>query len=163
MRAFLLCIIDFFHKPVAKWIPVATFRYTVTGGGTAAMGILIYFITYNFVLKQQGINLPFIFISGHISALLIELSITFPIGFLLNKYLVFTQSDLRGRVQLIRYGTIVGLNIFLNYVLIKLMVEVLAFYPTIAKTITTILLAIFSYFSQKNYTFKVSKSAKVTK
>ena len=75
----------------------------------------------------------------------------------------YHESDLRGRVQLIRYGTIVGLNIFLNYILIKLMVEVLTFYPTIAKTITTILLAIFSYFSQKNYTFKVSKSAKVTK
>jgi putative flippase GtrA len=163
MRAFLLRIIIFFHKPVAKWIPELTFRYAVTGGGTAAMGILVYFITYNFVLKQQGISLPFIFISGHISALLIELSITFPIGFLLNKYLVFTQSDLRGRVQLMRYGSIVGLNIFLNYVLIKLMVEDLTIYPTIAKTITTILLAIFSYFSQKNYTFKVSKNVKGAK
>ncbi|MFM6953673.1 MAG: GtrA family protein [Sphingobacteriaceae bacterium] len=163
MRSFLLQIIDFFHKPVAKWIPKATFRYAITGGGTAAMGILIYFVTYNFILKQQPIVLPFITISGPISALIIELSITFPLGFLLNKYLVFTQSDLRGRVQLLRYGSIVGLNIFLNYVLIKLMVEVLAFYPTIAKTITTVLLAIFSYFSQKNYTFKVSESAKGTK
>ena len=163
MRSFLLRIIDFFHKPVAKWIPEATFRYAITGGGTAAMGILIYFITYNFILKQQPIGLPLITISGPISALIIELSITFPLGFLLNKYLVFTQSDLRGRVQLLRYGSIVGLNIFLNYVLIKAMVEVLSFYPTIAKSITTILLAIFSYFSQKNYTFKVSESARDTK
>lgn len=159
MRAFLLQLIDFFHKPVAKWIPVATFRYALTGGGTAAMGILVYFITYNFILNQQGIALPFITISGPITALLIELSITFPLGFLLNKYLVFTQSTLRGRVQLMRYGTIVGLNIFLNYVFIKFMVEVVHFYPTIAKTITTIVLAIFSYFSQKNFTFKVSTTS----
>lgn len=160
MRAFLLQIIDFFHTPVAKWIPKATFRYAFTGGSTAATGILVYFITYNFILHQQGISLPFIFISGPITALIIELSITFPLGFLLNKYLVFTQSNLRGRVQLIRYGTIVGLNIFLNYVFIKLMVEVAHLYPTIAKTITTIILAVFSYFSQKNFTFKVSETAK---
>ncbi|WP_262482885.1 hypothetical protein [Arcticibacter eurypsychrophilus] len=39
----------------------------------------------------------------------------------------------------------------------KLMVEAFAFYPTIAKVLTSIILAIFSYFSQRHFTFKVEK------
>lgn len=153
MRKFALTFIDFFHQPFAKWIPQATFRYLVTGGSTAAMGVLVYFLVYNFVLQKQGILLPFIFISGPIAALLIELCITFPMGFILNKYLVFTESNLRGRIQLFRYGMIVAINILLNYILIKLMVELLHFYPTLSKLFTTIIIAIFSFFSQKNYSF----------
>jgi hypothetical protein len=103
MRKFLLNLIDFFHPPFARFIPKATFRYLATGGSTAAMGVIVYFIAYNFVLQQQGIRLPFIYISGPIAALILELCITFPLGFLLNKYLVFTQSNLRGRIQLMRY------------------------------------------------------------
>ncbi len=159
MRLLILNCIDFFHQPFARWIPKATFRYLVTGGSTAATGVIVYFIAYNFILLKQGWNTPFIFISGPIAALILELCITFPLGFLLNKYLVFTQSNLRGRIQLLRYGTIVCINIFLNYILIKSMVEVLHFYPTIAKFSTTVLVTIFSYFSQKNFSFGV-KSAK---
>lgn len=155
MRKFLLNLIDFFHPPFARFIPLATFRYLATGGSTAAMGVIVYFIAYNFVLQQQGIRLPFIYISGPIAALILELCITFPLGFLLNKYLVFTQSNLKGRIQLIRYGSIVCINIFLNYILIKSMVELLHFYPTIAKLSTTVLVTIFSYFSQKNFSFGV--------
>lgn len=160
MRKFILNFIDFFHQPFSRWIPQATFRYLATGGSTAVLGVLIYFIAYNFVLHQQGILLPFIFISGPIAALILELCITFPLGFLLNKYLVFTESNLKGRTQLFRYGSIVGINIFLNYVLIKSMVELLHFYPTIAKFTTTVLVTIFSYFSQKNFSFGV-KSEKL--
>lgn len=153
MRKTALNVIDFFHQPFARWIPQATFRYLVTGGSTAAMGVLVYFLVYNFVLHQQGVTLPFIFISGPIAALIIELGITFPMGFLLNKYLVFTESNLRGRIQLFRYGMIVAINILLNYVLIKLMVELLHLYPTVSKLFTTIIIAVFSFFSQKNYSF----------
>lgn len=160
MRNLLLNFIDFFHRPFSRIIPLGTFRYLVTGSTTAGMGVIIYFIAYNFVLHQQGIQTPYIFISGHISALLLELCITFPMGFLLNKYLVFTQSNLRGRIQLLRYGTIVCINIFLNYILIKGMVEMLHFYPTLAKFSTTVIVTIFSYFSQKNFSFgnKVQKA-----
>lgn len=153
MRNFILTFIDFFHAPVSRWVPQATFRYLVTGGTTAFMGVLVYFLVYNFVLHQQGFQLPFLFISGPIAALLIELCITFPMGFLLNKYLVFTESDLKGRIQLFRYGTIVAVNIFLNYALIKLMVEAAHIYPTVSKFFTTLIIAVFSYFSQKNYSF----------
>ena len=82
---------------------------------------------------------------------------TFIVGFMLNKYLVFTKSTLVGRIQLFRYATVYGTNILLNYALMKILVEGFLFYPTIAKAIITIILAVFSYFSQKYFSFRVKK------
>ena len=96
-------------------------------------------------------------ITAPIAALAIESLITLSVGFFLNKYLIFTESNLKGRVQLFRYGSVVATNILLNYAFIKVMVEAFGFYPTIAKIITSLILALFSYFSQKHFTFKVEK------
>jgi putative flippase GtrA len=97
-------------------------------------------------------------ITAPIAALILESIITFLIGFTLNKYLVFTQSNLKGRIQLFRYGTVVCTNILLNYALMKILVEGFQFYPSVAKTLITIVLAVFSYFSQKYFSFRVKKN-----
>lgn len=157
MRKAILSLIDFFYPPFSRWISQHTFRYLATGGSTFAAGIVIYYIAYNFVLKQQNIRVGGLLITAPIAALAIESVITFLIGFLLNKYLVFTQSNLKGRVQLFRYGSVVVTNIMLNYAFIKVMVEAFAFYPTIAKILTSVILAVFSYFSQKHFSFRVKK------
>jgi len=102
------------------------------------------------------VELGFVAISPHIAAFIMSFCITFPTGFLLNKYITFTQSDLRGHVQLFRYGVTVLMCIILNYLFLKLFVEFFGWYPTISKTITTVIVAIYSYFSQKHYTFKIS-------
>ena len=81
--------------------------------------------------------------------------VSFPTGFLLNKYIVFSESNLRGRVQLIRYFMLVGVCLLFNYVFMKFFVEICHFYPTIAKILTTILVVCFSYVTQKKFTFKV--------
>jgi putative flippase GtrA len=75
---------------------------------------------------------------------------------MLMRHVVFTDSILRGRVQLFRYFTLVLINIFLNYVFLKLFVEVFDFYPTIAKIITTVIIVIFSYLVQRHFTFKAT-------
>jgi putative flippase GtrA len=157
MRKGLLSLIDFFYPPFSRWISPDTFRYLATGGSTFAAGIVIYYLAYNFVLEQKDIRIYGLLVTAPIAALAIESVITFIIGFLLNKYLVFTDSNLKGRIQLFRYGSIVATNVMLNYAFIKLMVEAFAFYPTIAKILTSIILAVFSYFSQKHFSFKVKK------
>lgn len=98
-------------------------------------------------------------ISAHVAAFLISFSISFPLGFSLAKYIVFTESNLRGRVQLFRYALLVGMCFLLNYVFIKLFVEYFHWFPTISKIVTTVIVAIFSYVSQRNFTFKVKEVA----
>lgn len=161
MRKALLKFIDFFHPPFARWIPIHTFRYIVSGGTNTASGIILYFLIYNYVLHQHDMMLPFFpwMITGPVATLVIEAPLTFIIGFTLNKYLVFTKSELKGRIQMFRYGIVVATNLMLNFALIKLMVETFNFYPTISKFITTILLAVASYFIQTHFSFRVKKQS----
>jgi putative flippase GtrA len=157
MRKRALMVIDFFYPPFKKWFTLHTFRYMASGGITAATGIIGYFLIYNYVLHQQDVSIGKYLVTAHIAALAIESVSTFIVGFTLNKYLVFTQSNLKGRIQLFRYATVVATNLLLNYALMKILVEGFQFYPTIAKTLITIILAVFSYFSQKYFSFRVKK------
>ena len=159
MKNLALSIIDFFYTPFKRWFSIDTFRYMASGGFTASTGIIAYFVIYNYVLHQEDVRISGYLVTGHIAALAIESIFTFLVGFTLNKYLVFTQSNLKGRIQLFRYGTVVCTNILLNYALMKILVDGFQFYPSIAKAFITILLAVFSYFSQKHFSFKVKKDS----
>lgn len=158
MRKLALRIIDFFYPPFKNWFSIGTFRYMASGGFTAASSVVAYFVIYNFILQQQDIRIADFLITAPIAALGLEAIFTFLVGFMLNKYLVFTQSNLKGRIQLFRYGTVFCTNILLNYALMKILVEGFQFYPSIAKALITIVLAVFSYFSQKYFSFRVKKT-----
>jgi len=106
-------------------------------------------------LQKQPVVTPVITISPYIAAFLISFSVSFPMGFVLSKYVVFTESNLKGRIQLFRYAVLVGMCILLNYVFLKFFVEWCGFFPTVSKIFTTAIVAVFSYVSQRNFTFKV--------
>jgi putative flippase GtrA len=156
LRYLIIQIIDFFYTPFQKMIPLETFRYAATGGFNTLLDISLYFICYNFVLDKQIIDLQIVSISPYIGAFLIVFPITFFTGFLFAKYITFTSSEIRGRVQLIRYMISVSGSIFLNYFFLKLLVEFGGLWPTLAKIITTVIVVIYSYFIQKFYTFKTT-------
>jgi putative flippase GtrA len=150
--------INWLHVPFRNIVPQETFRYGVAGGFNTSLDIFLYFVTYNYVLKKNVLYLYFIAIKPHIAAFLIVFPVTFTSGFLLSKYITFTESELRGRIQLIRYGITVLVCIILNYIFLKIFVEYFGFYPTASKILTTCLVVIYSYFSQKYFTFKTEGS-----
>lgn len=140
-------------------MPIRTFRYAVCGGSNMLLDIFVYYISYNFILHKQILDLGFIAFKPHIAALWMAFCISFPVGFLLSKYVVFTNSELRGRVQLFRYILIVAVNLVLNYAFLKILVEYLGFYPTIARIFTTCIIVTFSFLSQKHFTFRERKES----
>jgi len=154
LRNLIIRTIDLFYAPFQRVIPIETFRYAATGGFNTILDVSLYFICYNFVLDKQIIDLHIVSISPHIGAFLIVFPITFFTGFLLAKYITFTGSEIRGRIQLMRYMLSVSGSIFLNYFFIKLLVEFGGLWPTLSKIITTVIVVIYSYFVQKFYTFK---------
>jgi putative flippase GtrA len=156
IRRIIIQFIDFFYKPFSKYIPLETFRYAATGGANTVLDITLYFICYNFVLDKNIVDLKFVAISPYIAAFLIVFPITFFTGFLLAKYITFTDSEIRGRVQLVRYMISVSGSIMLNYIFLKVLVEYVGIWPTIAKMITTVIVIIYSYFTQKFFTFKTA-------
>ena len=155
VRQSIISLIDFFYPLFKRLMPLQTFRYAACGGTNVALDISLFFILYNFVFHKQIVDLGFIAFQPHIAAFIFSFLITFPIGFLLSKYIVWTDSSIKSHVQLFRYFVIVMMNLLLNYFFLKLFVEYLHFYPTIAKLITTVFLILFSYLSQKHYSFRV--------
>ena len=159
IRLLIIQIIDYFYTPFRKYVPLETFRYAATGGANTVLDIFLYFIFYNYILDRSVVDLQIVSISPHIAAFLIVFPITFFTGFLLAKYITFTSSEIRGRIQLIRYMISVSGSIFLNYVFLKLLVEFGEVWPTLAKIITTGIVVIYSYFAQKFFTFKTGSLA----
>jgi len=157
----ILEVVDFFYPPFKKIMPLQTFRYAACGSGNMALNLFIYAIAYNFILKKQIVYTPVMAISPHIAAYIISFFITFPIGFYLSMFVVFPESYLRKRIQLFRYFTVVIICIILNYVLLKLFVDVWKWYPTPSMFVNTVLIVTFSYFSQRHFSFKKEKEEEV--
>jgi putative flippase GtrA len=161
MRKKIIDFIDFFYPPFKKILPLQTFRYAVCGGSNMLLDIALFYISFNFILHKQILNLGFVSIKPYNAALGMAFCITFPLGFLLNKYIVFNLSYLRSHIQLFRYILIVAVNLLLNYLILNLLIQYLHFFPTIAKIFATAIIVIFSYLSQKNFPFKASSSHKI--
>ena len=160
MKKNILQFIDFFYPYFRRFMPLETFRYAACGGSNMLLDIFIYYISYNFILHKQILDLGFYAFKPHMAALFMAFCISFPTGFLLSKYVVFNTSFLRGRIQLFRYMLVVAINLLLNYSFLKVLVEYMNFYPTIARIFATVFIVTFSYVSQKHFSFRTIKQGK---
>lgn len=151
-------MVDFFYPPFRKYMTLQFFRYGVTGVANMAFDWILYFVTFHFILEKQMLDLGFETLSSHIAAMVIVFPVTFTSGFLLQKYVTFSASEIKGRVQVFRYLTVVLANLLINYIGLKLLVDVVGLFPTPSKMIVTIITTIFSYFSQKKFTFKMNRA-----
>jgi len=151
-------ILDFFYPLFKRFFDKTTYYYAACGGVNTLFDLFLFFISYNFILKKQILELPFIAVSPHIAAFIIAFFFSFPTGFLLMRYIVFRSSYLRGRVQLFRYFLSVCISLLLNYIFLKIFVEQLHFYPTVSKLIITFIVVGFSYLAQKYFSFKTDKN-----
>lgn len=157
LRSFILNVVDFFYPLFSAFMPLQTYRYAACGGGNTALNIFLYFITYNFILKGQVLHLGPVAISAHIAAFLMAFCVNFPIGFYLSMYVVFAGSYLRRRVQFVRYFLVAVGCIVLNYIFLKLFVDGFGWYPTPSMILTTVFVVLFSYFSQRHFSFRSKK------
>jgi len=147
-------LIDYFYPPFRRLMPLHTFRYAACGGANMAFDTVLYFLVFQFVLRQQMLHLGFVTMSSHIAALAIVFPITTFSGFLLQKYVTFSASELRGKIQLFRYYLVVVGNLAVNYLGLKLFVDVFGFFPTPSKMLITIITVVLSYIFQNKFTFK---------
>jgi putative flippase GtrA len=154
MRKLLTSIIDFFYPPFKKLMPKQTFRYAACGGGNMVLGLVLYFVLFHFVFKETNVPTFIGVFKAHNAALFVSGCITFCVGFMLNKYVVFVASVLQGRIQLFRYFLSFSTNLVINYFLLRLFIEALHFEEFLAQVISTILIVSFSYLTQKHFSFK---------
>jgi len=162
IRKTILSWIDFFYAPFKKYIPLQTFRYAACGGANTALDITLFSISYNFILKRHDLVFSSFTLTAPVAALFMALSISLPSGFYLNRYVVFPQTGLKGHTQFTRYIIVTTVCIFLNYLFLKFFINVLGFYPTPSKIVTTLFVIAFSYTTQTYFFFKPKKEGKTT-
>ncbi|MEP7128206.1 MAG: GtrA family protein [Chitinophagales bacterium] len=118
-----------------KQLDMQTFRYEACGGFTPMLGIVLYYIGFHFVYKREVVHLyDRLALESHIVAdYLFALWIAFPIGFNLNRFVVFQESNLKMRVQLFRYFVVTVASVWINYFFLKLFIEGFGIYLTVSK------------------------------
>jgi putative flippase GtrA len=139
-----------------------TFRYAASGGGNTLLGFLVYFISYRYLFAEKEFQFGIYAFKAHSAALFVSFCVTFPIGFFMSKYVVFSDSKMKGRIQLFRYFMICMFNLALNYILLKIFVERFHVYPVLAQVFTTTIVIVFSYLAQRHFSFRAQIEEEAT-
>lgn len=161
-------------------MPLQTFRYAACGGGNMLLGFLVFTGVFHLLSSLNHIHLGFTDLAisnvligdakvlmlqtdgfafkAHSFALTCSSTVVFIVGFLLNKFVVFTSSNLRGRIQLFRYFLATVSSFCINYFLLNAMVIYLHVYPVLAQVIVTAIVVTISFFMQQYFTFKVKEN-----
>lgn len=114
---------------------------------------LWYFLLYHYVVCEWFINLGVVVMSPHIASLCLVFPITFFTGFWLNRNVAFRVTHLRTQKQLFRYALSVVGSIVINYLCMKLFVELFNIWPTPSKMLTTVISVIYSFLVARYFTF----------
>ena len=150
--------IDFFYiAPLTRIFSPRIFRYAVCGGGNMVLDLVWYFLIYHYIVAERFIDLGFVVVSPHVASLIVVFPITFFTGFWLNRNVVFGVTQFSCRGQLFRYALSVCGSILLNYLCIKLFVEVCHIWPTPAKALTTVVSVVYSYLAGRYFAFGEKK------
>ena len=150
----LVRIVDVLYiRPLRGLISRDLFGYGLCGATNMALDILWYFLIYHYVVCARYVDLGFVLMSPHILSLFIVFPITFFTGFWLNRNVAFRVTKVSSRKQLFRYSLSVVGSILINYLCMKLFVEVCLIWPTPSKMITTVISVCYSYIMARFVTF----------
>ncbi len=143
---------------IKKLLQNKIIRYFFSAGIATGVDVPVYFIAFNFIYQKQDVHFFHLFV---LSAPTASLALSYTCGlitnFLITKYLVFTESDLRGIHQLARYVMVAMLILVLNYFMMSFLIKVLEWYPTISRIVSAVSVGMISFVIHKFYSFKVSK------
>lgn len=150
----LISVVDALYiKPLHGLVSRNLFGYGLCGAVNMALDIVWYFLIYHYVVCESYVDLGFVVMSPHILSLFIVFPITFFTGFWLNRHVAFRATKVSSGKQLWRYALSVVGSIIINYVCMKLFVEVCAIWPTPSKMLTTVVSVCYSYLMARYVTF----------
>ena len=141
-------------RPLSRYLSPTMFRYAVCGAGNMVLDVVWYYLIYHYIIALRFIDLGVVVVSPHVASLAVVFPITFFTGFWLNRNVAFRSIEVGQGVQLFRYALTVAGSLLLNYVCIKLFVEVCHIWPTPAKALTTTVCVVYSYLLGRYFTFR---------
>jgi putative flippase GtrA len=150
----LIQIVDLLYiKPIHSLISRTLFGYGLCGALNMMLDVVWYFLIYHYVVCENYVDFGLIVMSPHILSLFIVFPITFFTGFWLNRHVAFRATKASSKTQLVRYALSVVGSVAINYLSMKLFVEVCAIWPTPSKMLTTVISVCYSYLMARYVTF----------
>lgn len=147
-------ILDFFYPIVKPFFDKQTYYYLACGGGNTLFALLIFYLNYHYVFKMKVVDLGFYTFEPYTLSMFTTTAITFPIGFYLTKYIVWSESNLETKKQFFRHFVFLIIATVMNYGLLKLMIEIFGWWAMPSQIFTTVIIVIFSYLTQRFISFK---------
>lgn len=130
-------------------------RYILSGGVATGVDVFMFFIMINYILQKNDLIFGRVHVSAHIAALCVSFTLGLITNFLITKYFVFNESNIKGREQFLRYILVAAITFVGNYFIMKILVEVFDVWPTFARLIAVGTIAVLSFRLHKVFTFKV--------
>jgi putative flippase GtrA len=133
-------------------------RYGLSSAIATGVDVTMYFIAFNFIYRKQDVQLAdFLVLSAPTMSLMLSYTCGLLTNFTITKYFVFTESDLRGHHQLMRYVLVAILILFLNYGLMTFLIKGLHWYPTVSRAVSAVVVGFLSFSIHKVFSFRVNK------
>ncbi|MFN5887658.1 MAG: hypothetical protein ACK438_06770, partial [Flavobacteriales bacterium] len=106
MVSILRGFLDIFYPLVSKLMDKTTYYYAVAGSTNLLLGWLMFALLDLYVFQNKIITLPLFDHPVHSYTVVAGICAVFSFlfGFTMMRYVVFTESQLKGRVQFFRYG-----------------------------------------------------------
>ena len=152
IRAFL----DLFYPLVSKIFDKTTYYYAVAGSTNLVLGWVLFWVLDHWVINSKTVELPLFEHPVHSYTVIAAVCgvFRFLFGFLMMRYVVFTESQLKGRVQFFRYGLSALISATVNWILIKLMVDTFALNASLCNVFASVGVVTISYFLQRKFSFR---------
>ncbi len=157
VRKAIVAVLDVFYPLFRRFMPLQTYHYAACGGSNTLLGLILFSLSYDHLFHGEVVHFGGIALEPHNAALGLSFLVTFPIGFYLSMYVVFQGSYLRRRVQLFRYFLVALGCIFLNYFGLRFFILLLGWDPILSQILNTVIVVMFSYFSQRYFSFRSPK------
>jgi putative flippase GtrA len=154
IRKTVLAIVDFFYPLFKKFMPLQTFRYAACGGVNMIFDIAVFTYINTYILQQNVVYIGSLAFKSYVIAFVISFCLTFPVGFYLSRYVVWQQTETKKRIQVFRYFVVVAACVGLNYILLNLFILEFHWWPIVSKLVTTVIVVLFSYLTQRSYSFR---------
>ncbi len=136
------------------------FRYFISAGLATWVDITVYFLAYNYLYQKSDIGIFNVYtISAATASLFLSYTMGLLTNFLITRYLVFNDSELEFHKQLFRYVLVAMLVLALNWVLMRLLIRELNWWPTLARAVSALGIGMLSFVIHKTFSFRMKKGS----
>ena len=151
--------IHFFHWPFRKVFTQLQFRYLACGGFMFLFDLAVVWFVYYIVLKDitQVYLTKTYWISAYSAALWSPFPFSLLLSYTLSRFIVFHETTVKQKTSIVRYIALVGSCIYVSFLLLTFFIAKLHWNIMLARVVTNILIAFYSYAIQKFFAFKITK------